>query len=84
MDRYSNGSYIVKDKVINTYLETLPIDKEIFTNIEEHIEENPEPQPKKEEKQVAINFDMLNKASLKEIDDRMVIINNFLDDIEGK
>ena len=31
-----------------------------------------------------LSFDMLNKESLKEVDDRMVIINNFLDDIEGK
>ena len=38
----------------------------------------------REEKQVVFNFDMLNKESLKEVDDRMVIINNFLDDIEGK
>ena len=29
-------------------------------------------------------FDMLNKESLKEVDDRMVIINNFLDNVEGK
>ena len=26
----------------------------------------------------------VNKESLKEVDDRMVIINNFLDDVEGK
>ena len=81
MDRYSNGSYIVKDKIKDSYLEITTIDKDSFNNQKEKEEESKE-EPKEE--QVTINFDMLNKESLKSIDDRMVIINNFLDNIEGK
>ncbi len=85
MDRYSNGSYIVKDKIINSYLEINPIGKEDFEQKEEPKEEIKESQPKdSKEKSVVLNFDMLNKESLKEVDDRMIIINNFLDNIEGK
>ncbi len=85
MDRYSNGSYIVKDKIRNSHLEIKPLGKETFEEIEDNQkitikEEKQEPK----EKQVMLNFDNLYKESLKEVDDRMVIINNFLDDIEGK
>ncbi len=74
MDRYSNGSSITKNKIKDAYLETTLVSKDDFQN-KEYI---PDPKPQQQE----LNFDMLNKASLKEIDDRMVIINNFLDNIE--
>ena len=74
MDRYSNGSSITKEKIKDCYLEPKLLSKDDFTNME-YI---PTPKPV----QSQLNFDMLNKESLKEIDDRMVRINNFLDDIE--
>ena len=83
MDRYSNGSYIVKDRVINSYLEINPLGKESF-EIEEKEEKIKEEPKEPKEKQVALNFGNLYKESLKEVDDRMVVINNFLDNIEGK
>ena len=76
MDRYSNGSYVVKDKVNNSYLEINTLSKENFDSLEYIEEKKPE--------QAQLSFDMLNKESLKSVDDRMVIINNFLDNIEGK
>ena len=76
MDRYSNGSYVVKDKIKNCYLEVNTLAKEDFEGLEFVEDKKPE--------QMQLNFDMLNKESLKEVDDRMVIINNFLDNIEGK
>ncbi len=79
MDRYSNGSYVVKDKIIDSYLDVEVLSKESFEGLQ-YIEEKKD-ESKVEQQQ--ISFDMLNKESLKEIDDRMVIINNFLDDVEG-
>ena len=76
MDRYSNGSYIIKDRIIDSYLKTNILSKDNFENIE-YIED-------KKTEQKALNFDMLNKESLKQVDDKMVRINNFLNDIEGK
>ena len=76
MDRYSNGSYVVKDKIKNSYLEVNALSKEDFSDLF-YVEE------KKEENR-QLSFDMLNKESLKEVDDRIVIINNFLDNVEGK
>ena len=76
MDRYSNGSYIIKDKIKDSYLESPIITKEDFDGLEYIEDKKPE--------QAQLNFDMLNKESLKQVDDKMVIINNFLDDIEGK
>ena len=76
MDRYSNGSYVVKDKIIDSYLEVDVLSKDDFVGLEFKEDKKPE--------QTQINFDMLNKESLKEVDDRMVIINNFLDNVEGK
>ena len=76
MDRYSNGSYVVKDKIRNSYLEVGTLSKDDFSLLEYVLEKKPE--------QRQLNFDMLNKESLKEVDDRMVIINNFLDNVEGK
>ena len=76
MDRYSNGSYVVKDKIKDSYLEVNILSKEDFDNLE-YVEE-------KSIERTQISFDMLNRESLKEVDDRMVIINNFLDNVEGK
>ena len=77
MDRYSNGSYVVKDRVNSSYIDiSEPISKENFDGMEYVEEKRPE--------QAQLSFDMLNKESLKAVDDRMVIINNFLDNIEGK
>lgn len=74
MDRYSNGSYIIKDKIKSSYLESTMLTKEDFQDLEYVEDKKPE--------QVELNFDMLNKKSLKQIDDKMVIINNFLDNVE--
>ena len=76
MDRYSNGSYIIKDKIIGSYLNTEILSKENFDNLNYIEDKKPEQQ--------ALSFDMLNKESLKQIDDKMIVINNFLDDVEGK
>ena len=81
MDRYSNGSYIIKDRIINSYIESSILSKDNFDN-KENKEEKIEPEEKKE--QTKLSFDMLNKESLKQVDDKMITINNFLDDIEGK
>ena len=76
MDRYSNGSFVVKDKIKDTHLKVQELSKDALNSLE-YVEE-----AKSEQEQ--LSFDMLNKESLKEVDDRMVIINNFLDDVEGK
>ena len=82
MDRYSNGSYIVKDRINNSYLKIEPLSKEGFDEQVEETKEEEKPKPKQE--QTTLSFDNLYKESLKSVDDRMVVINNFLDDIEGK
>ena len=76
MDRYSNGSFVVKDKIKDTHLKAQELSKDALSGLEYVEESKPE--------QEQLSFDMLNKESLKEVDDRMVIINNFLDDVEGK
>ena len=76
MDRYSNGSYIIKDRINDSYLEPDVLSKSDFDNLEYIEDKKPE--------QTALSFDMLNKESLKQVDDKMVRINNFLNDIEGK
>ena len=76
MDRYSNGSFVVKDKIKDTHLKAQELSKEALNGLEYVEEAKPE--------QEQLSFDMLNKESLKEVDDRMVVINNFLDDVEGK
>ena len=81
MDRYSNGSYIIKDRITNCYIEPSIASKEDFSSKEEVKEE--EKKAVKTE-QTSLSFDMLNKESLKQVDDKIVRINNFLDDIEGK
>ena len=74
MDRYSNGSNIIKGKIKDSYLEEEIISKEDFKDLE-YIED-------KKPMQQKLNFDNLYKESLKQVDDKMVIINNFLDDVE--
>ena len=76
MDRYSNGSYVVRDKVNYSYKEANQLDKEVFSNMK-YVDDN-------KSNNSQISFDMLNKQALKEADDKMVVINNFLDNIEGK
>ena len=82
MDRYSNGSYVVKDRVNGSYVEVSILSKDDFEGVEYKEEDVKVEKPKVEKTQ--ISFGMLNEESLKEVDDRMVIINNFLDNIEGK
>ena len=67
MDRYSNGSYIVKDKIISSYNSPILLDKE-------NINELPEKEPviEKEEK------------SLKEVDDKMMTIDDLLKQMNSK
>ena len=65
MDRYSNGSYVVKDKIINSY--------HLIDSIIESQEE------KKEE--IIIQKP---EKSLREIDDRIMTIDDLLDNIEKK
>ena len=74
MDRYSNGSNIIKGKIKDSYLEEEIISKDDFKDLE-YIEYKKPTQQK-------LNFDNLYKESLKQVDDKMVIINNFLDDVE--
>lgn len=74
MDRYSNGSNIIKGKIKDSYLEEKIISKDDFKDLE-YIEDKKPTQQK-------LNFDNLYKESLKQVDDEMVIINNFLDDVE--
>ena len=66
MDRYSNGSYVVKDKIINSYLDVPYLMEE--ETIAESKDNNQE--VKKDE------------PSLKEIDDRIMTIDDLLHDIE--
>ena len=87
MDRYSNGSYIVKEKITETYPTITPLGQDDFeAEVTKEPQQTKAPAEKKEPKkeQVNLSFDNLYKESLKEVDDRMVIINNFLDNIEGK
>lgn len=67
MDRYSNGSYIVKDKVIDSYQVSKLSSQEDFT-------QDSLPEPKIEK----------TTESLKEIDDRMMTIDDLLKNMEAK
>ncbi len=71
MDRYSNGSYIVKDRINYTYLITDIIDKNTMNN---DIVTDTIVVKKKEDK----------VESLKEIDDRMMTINDLLNSVERR
>jgi topoisomerase IV subunit A len=65
MDRYSNGSYIVKDKIIDTHELTKLTSKE---DLEKEVEAEPVVEKHQE--------------SLKEIDDRMMTIDDLLKNME--
>ena len=65
MDRYSNGSYIVKDKIIDTHELTKLTSKE---DLEKEVEVEPVVEKHQE--------------SLKEIDDRMMTIDDLLKNME--
>ena len=62
MDRYSNGSYIVKDRIINTHL--------LVNSLTEEQEDSSEPSVSK------------STNNLKEIDDRIMTIDDLLNNIE--
>ena len=63
MDRYSNGSYIVKDRIINTHL--------LVNSLTEEQEDSSEPSVSK------------STNNLKEIDDRIMTIDDLLNNIEN-
>ena len=67
MDRYSNGSYIVKDKINNVYLDysTICVDNVINNDIDNNIKQ-----------------EVVTK-SLKEVDDRIMTIDDLLNNIEN-
>ena len=67
MDRYSNGSYIVKDKIKSSHIIASLIDKET-------IEQEPISEPRIEKKE----------KSLKEIDDKMMTIDDLLKQVYSK
>jgi topoisomerase-4 subunit A len=71
MDRYSNGSYVVKDKVIDSYMVSEFINSD---NIDKDYGVGNTTIKKKEDE----------GKSLKEIDDRIMTIDDLLDNIEGK
>ena len=71
MDRYSNGSYVVKDRIEDVYINASIKSKEDI-EISTTLNNND-------------NIDTNNKAktSLKEIDDRFMTIDDLLDNMEG-
>jgi hypothetical protein len=71
MDRYSNGSYVVKDKVIDSYMVSEFVNSD---NIDKDYGVGNTTIKKKEDE----------GKSLKEIDDRIMTIDDLLDNIEGK
>lgn len=68
MDRYSNGSYVVKDRVINTYEEVNMITKDLIDTSEFVISEKSEAS--------------ISGPSLKEIDDRFMTIDDLLKNVK--
>lgn len=68
MDRYSNGSYVVKDRVINTYEEVNMITKDVASTNEFVISEKSEAP--------------ISGPSLKEIDDRFMTIDDLLKNVK--
>ena len=70
MDRQSNGSFIVKDKIISTYKSP-----SLITNNNERIKNT-------ESEEVKIIINDKDYKSLKNIDDTMLSIEKQLDDIE--
>lgn len=72
MDRYSNGSYVVKDRIKDSYLVREIISRE---DMEETISRN--------DSSVIINNTVTGEVtSLKEIDDKMMTINSLLEEFE--
>ena len=69
MDRYSNGSYVVKDRVNDVYMvEDIKSKDDIeVSDINETVLPN----------------NTNNQTSLKEVDDRFMTIDDLLNDIEG-
>ena len=70
MDRYSNGSYIVKDHIIDTYKVMPLIDKENYCSKENPDNKNTKPVSPTKEK------------SLKEIDDQIMTIDDLLNNMD--
>lgn len=70
MDRYSNGSYIVKDHIIDTYKVMPLIDKENYCSKETTDNKNTKPVSPTKEK------------SLKEIDDQIMTIDDLLNNMD--
>ena len=70
MDRYSNGSYIVKDHIIDTYKVMPLIDKENYCSKETPDNKNTKPVSPTKEK------------SLKEIDDQIMTIDDLLNNMD--
>ena len=70
MDRYSNGSYIVKDHIIDTYKIMPLIDKENYCSKENPDNKNTKPVSPTKEK------------SLKEIDDQIMTIDDLLNNMD--
>ncbi len=69
MDRPSNGSFIVKDRIINTHIVSkLTSNENVITNVKEE-----------SDNKIIINKEL---KSLKTIDDKMLSIDEYLDDIE--
>ena len=76
MDRQSNGSFIVKDKIMDTHI----VSKLITSDLEK--KEKVTSEEKKEPEQKIIVTNNKELKSLKNIDDKMSLIQQQLDDIE--
>ena len=69
MDRYSNGSYVVKDRVTDVYtIESIKSKDDIEVS---------------DIKEVVLPDNPKNQTSLKEVDDRFMTIDDLLNNIEG-
>ena len=69
MDRYSNGSYVVKDRVTDVYtIESIKSKDDIEVS---------------DIKEVVLPDNTKNQTSLKEVDDRFMTIDDLLNNIEG-
>ena len=68
MDRYSNGSVIVKDKISDSYRVIDIIDKDVLMN-EIGSDSNP------------VTKEDIKEQSLKEIDDRIMAIDEYLNSL---
>ena len=77
MDRQSNGSFIVKDRLLDTY----PVAK-LIDNLDSK-SSNTEQVPEVKEEQITIKMDKEMKT-LKNVDEKMMSIDEYLNDIEDK